>query len=101
VRELQRAGARVRFFGPGMMHSKAMIVDDCIGLFGSPNFDLRSLFVNFEIGVLVHSASDVKTMKTWAIQLLESCHELKAERARPNLVVGLLEDLSRLFAPLL
>lgn len=101
VRELMRAGARVRLFGPGMMHSKAMIVDDCIGLFGSPNFDLRSLFVNFEIGVLVHSAPDVRAMKAWATALLADCSEPKPERARRNLMGNVVEDLSRLLAPLL
>jgi cardiolipin synthase len=60
VWELQRAGVRVRLHGPGMMHSKAMIVDDRIGLLGSANFDLRSLFVNFEIGVLLYSETDVR-----------------------------------------
>jgi cardiolipin synthase len=84
-----------------MMHSKAMIVDDCIGLFGSPNFDLRSLFVNFEIGVLVHSAQDVKAMKAWATSLLADCAEPKPERARRSLMSGVVEDLSRLLAPLL
>ncbi|QYM80298.1 cardiolipin synthase [Horticoccus luteus] len=101
VRELQRAGGRVRLFGPGMMHSKAMIVDDQIGLFGSPNFDLRSLFVNFEIGVLVHTASDVQAMKAWATELFDKCHPPKGERARRSFVGSVLEDLSRLLAPLL
>jgi hypothetical protein len=32
LRELQRAGVRVRLHDPGMMHSKAMVVDDRIGL---------------------------------------------------------------------
>ena len=55
TRELRNAGARLLLFPDGMMHSKAMVVDDRIALFGSANFDLRSLFVNFEVGVLVHS----------------------------------------------
>src|SRR3954471_21862804 len=74
LRELQRAGANVLLFGQGMLHSKAMIVDDRVALLGSPNFDLRSLFVNFEIGVLVHSAGDVAAMKAWAVELAQRCH---------------------------
>jgi len=102
IREMRRAGARVLLFMPGMLHSKAVIVDDCVGLLGSANFDLRSLFVNFEIGVLVHTAADAQAMKAWAVGLAQHCHEPKAERPKKFRIVGnILEDLSRLFAPLL
>lgn len=35
-----------------MLHGKALIVDDRLGLVGSFNFDLRSAFLNTEIGIL-------------------------------------------------
>jgi cardiolipin synthase len=102
LREMQAAGARVLLYDAGMLHSKAMIVDDQVALFGSPNFDLRSLFVNFEIGVLVHSRPDVLAMKSWAMELSGRCQEPKIERQRRGRVMGnLIEDLSRLLAPLL
>jgi len=102
LRELQRAGGRVRLFSPGMLHCKAIIVDDSVGLLGSANFDLRSLFVNFEIGVLVHSAPDVLAMKAWATELSSRCHPPKPERkGRSRFMVNMLEDVSRLLAPLL
>jgi len=102
IRELQRAGANVLLFGHGMLHSKAMIVDDTIGLFGSANFDLRSLFVNFEIGVFVHSRKDVQAMKAWATTLAERCHRApKLDRVKRRFVGNVAEDLSRLLAPLL
>jgi cardiolipin synthase A/B len=102
LRELQRAGANVLLYGPGMLHSKAMIVDDKVALLGSPNFDLRSLFVNFEIGVLVHSVHDVGAMKAWAIDLAQRCQPPKPERRHKTRFVGnVVEDLSRLLAPLL
>jgi cardiolipin synthase A/B len=89
-------------YGPGMMHSKAVIIDDRLGLFGSANFDLRSLFVNFEIGVLVHSAPDVIAMKEWAAKLAQHCREPKLERTGKTRFFGnVAEDLSRLLAPLL
>jgi cardiolipin synthase len=101
MRELQRAGARVLLFGPGMLHAKAMIVDDRVALLGSPNFDLRSLFVNFEIGVFVHSPPDVAAMKAWAVDLAQRCHPPKPERKRHRVLGNVVEDLSRLLAPLL
>jgi cardiolipin synthase len=102
VRQLLRAGAKVWLFQPGMMHSKAMIVDDQLGLFGSANFDPRSLFVNFEVGVFVHSEPDVLRMQAWARSLISHCREPKVETGQKRRVLtNILEDVSRLLAPLL
>jgi len=102
VRELRRAGAKVWLYLPGMMHSKAMIVDNRIALFGSANFDPRSLFVNFEVGVVVHSANDVLAIKEWAETIVPHCREPKIESKRKKWILGnILEEGSRLLAPLL
>ena len=102
LRELQKAGAQVLLFQPGMMHSKGMIVDDRIGLLGSANFDLRSLFVNFEIGVFVYSEPEVRAMRAWAQELIGHCEPLTAEKSsRRRLLGNIAEDLSRLLAPML
>jgi len=102
TRELRKAGANIMHYGPGMMHSKAIIVDDRMAMLGSANFDLRSLFVNFEIGVLLYSQADVLAMKIWANDLLNMSREPKKERPRKYRIIGnILEDLSRLLAPLL
>lgn len=102
VRQLRKAGARVMLHTGRMMHSKAVIVDERIGLLGSANFDLRSLFVNFEIGVFLYSEADVRAMRVWAGELLRECVEPKPEvRPRFRLLGNIAEDLSRLFSPLL
>lgn len=102
VRILQEAGVRVRLFGPGMMHSKAVISDDTTAVLGSANFDPRSLFVNFEIGVLVHSTPDVLAVRAWAEEQLKQCREPGPDRLRRHRVLsGIIEDLSRLLAPFL
>lgn len=102
LRQLRRAGARVLLFTAGMLHSKALIVDESVGLIGSANFDSRSLFVNFEIGVVVHTAADARAMTTWAEALASHCREAKSDPEKKARFFGnLLEDLSRLLAPLL
>ncbi len=102
TRELAKAGVRVRLFHHGMLHSKAVIVDDRLALMGSANFDLRSLFVNFEIGVLLYSEPDVLAMKGWATDLFNQSHAPRPQREKKfNLLGNVAEDLSRLLAPLL
>lgn len=102
VRQLRKAGGRILHHTGRMMHSKAIIVDERIGLLGSANFDLRSLFVNFEIGVFLYSAADVQAMRIWAGELIRHCVEPAPEvRRRTRLLGNLAEDLSRLLAPLL
>lgn len=102
LRELHRVGARVLLYEPGMLHAKAMILDDRIGLYGSANFDLRSLFVNFEIGIGVYSISEVAQMRQWAGELVRQSRNFVPQPPRMHrLLSTIAEDLSRLLAPLL
>lgn len=100
VRELRKAGARILLFDGGMLHAKAVVIDDRVGLMGSPNFDLRSLFVNFEIGVLIYSRPEVLGIRSWIEQLMAVCREPQIDPSR-HFAGSLAEDISRLLAPLL
>ena len=101
IRELRKSGARVLLYPDGMLHAKAIVVDERVAFFGSANFDLRSLFVNFEIGVFVYSRPDVLTIKAWASDLIGRCREQGPERGRRRFLGNVAEDISRLMAPLL
>ena len=101
LRELQGAGADVRLFGPGMMHSKGVIVDDRLGLLGSANLDLRSLFVNFEVGLFVYSRPDVLAMRAWAAGLIAHSKPSPVRRKALGFGHTVLEECCRLLAPLL
>jgi cardiolipin synthase len=84
-----------------MMHSKGMIVDDRVGLLGSANFDMRSLFVNFEIGVFVYSEPEIRAMRAWAEELISHSLPMPGEKPRRRGLGNVADDLSRLFAPML
>jgi cardiolipin synthase len=51
--KLLRAGIEIFEYQPAMMHAKAMVVDDTFSMFGSANFDNRSLELNEELNVAV------------------------------------------------
>lgn len=101
LRELQSAGARVLLYQPRMLHAKAMIMDDRYAIFGSANFDLRSLFVNFEIGIAVYSPEAVAQIRAWAGELVRHSRPYIAGDSPRRWTSTLAEDLSRLLAPLL
>jgi len=99
TRELIKAGGHLHLYDHGMLHAKATVIDDRVALVGSPNFDLRSLFVNFEIGMLVYSKDEVDAIRAWIDDLLKECRA--PVLAEPKFFQGIAEDLCRLMAPLL
>jgi cardiolipin synthase len=49
--DLLRLGVRIYEYTPTMMHTKTMVVDGVLSIFGSANFDNRSLELNDEVNV--------------------------------------------------
>lgn len=102
IRELSRAGVDVRFYLPGMIHGKLMIVDEGVAMTGSANFDYRSLFTNFEIGIFHSTQEDVRVLSDWVDRLLPDCIDF--DDSRWNAPTGrerYLENFAHLLAPLL
>src|SRR5690606_25349912 len=55
--DLLAAGVKVYEYGPRLLHTKALLVDDAFALIGSANFDNRSFRLNFELSVLFHDTA--------------------------------------------
>lgn len=72
-RRLVDAGAEILFYTGGMIHAKLLIVDGEKALSGSANFDMRSLFVNFEVGVVHSTLADVRAFESWTENILTRC----------------------------
>jgi cardiolipin synthase len=64
LRTLDAAGGRI-WFTPGMLHGKLVVIDDDLALAGSANLDSRSLFLNYELMVAFHAATDVQRFADW------------------------------------
>ena len=102
LRELTDAGVDVLLYAAGMMHGKAILVDDSIAMTGSANIDLRSLFVNYELGAFFYHTDDIAQIASWIDDLKagsERMSDLPVEK--PSLIRSTAEDLSRLITPLL
>ncbi|NLX96156.1 MAG: hypothetical protein GXY83_08265 [Rhodopirellula sp.] len=48
------AGVEIHEYQEGFLHSKTLTIDGEWSLVGSPNFDIRSLVLNFEVGLVLH-----------------------------------------------
>lgn len=98
LRDLQAAGGLVQLYQPGMLHAKALLVDDSLAIIGSANFDMRSLFLNYETGLLIYSPAEIEQIDLWIKNIARDC--------RPGVgAVGVVRDLSegvaRMMAPML
>jgi cardiolipin synthase A/B len=102
LRELHQAGVRILLFQAGMLHSKLLVADNKLLLHGSANFDIRSLFVNFEIGMIHTSLEDLEQVSVWLNWLEEKSRAFGLQRElNPPRLRKTFEDIARLIAPLL
>lgn len=100
LRELHHAGVRILLHTGPMLHAKLFLVDDALGMMGSANFDLRSLFVNFEVGILLKSPNSLQALKIWADGLKTHCIPYEVNYQITDFRKWK-EDLAHVIAPLL
>jgi len=98
LREIQRAGGKVLFFTPGMLHAKIVLMDDHLAILGSANIDYRSLLINYEIAMCVYTPAEIECVQTWIQMLVGGCEEGIAEA---GLTRHLFEGVVRTLTPLL
>ena len=100
--DLMHAGVEIHLFRGGLLHTKSMTVDGHLSMFGTVNFDLRSLWLNYEVALFVYDADF--TSRLLALQESYMADAQRVDRttwnARP-FSTRFLEDTARLTSPLL
>ena len=95
--ELLQAGIEIYEYQPGMIHKKALVVDECWSVVGSTNFDTRSFGLNDEVNL---AALDTVTAKTLAeqfdIELSRSRKITYEEWANRSIAEKLLSTVGRI-----
>ncbi len=98
---LQR-GCRVFYTAPPFDHSKLMLVDDGWALFGSTNWDPRSLRLNFEVGVECYDVPLARALHALVDRKLERAHQVTTGEVNTRpLHIKLRDGIARLAAPYL
>ena len=99
---LMEAGAQVFLYRKGLLHAKLLVVDDVLAGVGSFNVDMRSFYLNFEIGAFLYSQESIARIADTIFDIQKESELVKLEEfSRRGRAVRFAEDLCRLFSPLL
>ena len=77
LRQLAAAGAQV-WLAPGMLHAKAVVIDDSMALTGSLNLDARSLFLNYESMTAFYDREQVQWLSGWCARQIAAAQPHQA-----------------------
>lgn len=100
--ELLRAGVKVYQYTNGFLHLKLLMIDDVWSSVGSPNFDNRSLYLNFEATCLIESPEVQAELERGFLNDLAMSIRLEPNSfaGRP-FVAKMAENACRLLSPVL
>lgn len=100
--EITELGGEIREFRGGLLHTKSITVDGSAAMFGTANFDMRSLWLNYEVSLLVYDegfARDLRALQQTYLEASDVLHQLPW--AKRPLGERLLVSTMRLMSPLL
>ncbi|MBU3628097.1 cardiolipin synthase [Polynucleobacter sp. AP-Reno-20A-A9] len=100
--DLLASGVKIAEFKGGLLHTKSLLIDKRIAIFGSVNFDQRSLRLNFEISLIVYNDDFCANLEKLIESYLEKSDYVdpKAWAKRPRWH-RYLENAAHLTSPLL
>jgi len=100
--DLLEAGVIIMGFRGGLLHTKSITVDGEFCLFGSVNMDMRSLWLNFELSLLLYSTGVTGEIRALQLEYVRQSIELDAAQfARRSVVKRFAENAVHLLAPIL
>ncbi len=98
--ELLECGVHVFEYQGRMLHSKAMVVDDMLGMVGTANFDNRSFRLNYEVCALVYGPLFARQLGEQFLADSQCARRVLLGRRQPR-HQRLGDAVARLFSPLL
>jgi len=100
--DMLAAGIRIFGFKGGLLHTKSVVVDREIALFGSVNLDVRSFWLDFEATLGVYDPDFAQQLLALQDKYIEDSIPLDVQtwQQRPG-SERFIENLARLASPLL
>ena len=100
-KELMQGGVKIYEYSPGFIHAKVMVADDMVATVGTVNLDCRSLYLHFECGTWLCGSREIPGIREDFMKLLERSKEISPADCRRGFFYKLVQELLRLFAPLM
>ncbi|MDR2864625.1 MAG: cardiolipin synthase [Spirochaetaceae bacterium] len=100
-RQLISAGVKIYEYSAGFNHSKTFVSDDTMATVGTPNLNYRSLYLDYECAIFMYKNSSIKKIKEDFLLTIANCKEMTLKDCAPNAFFRLIQDVARLFAPLM
>ncbi len=102
ISEMLKAGVKVYFYQPGLLHAKTIVIDEDMCSVGSTNFDFRSFEHNFEANAFIYDTEVNSEMRRIFVEDQQQCERIILHnwRRRPFYQKGF-ESLMRLLSPIL
>ncbi len=97
LRQLLKSGCQVDL-SEKMLHAKAFLVDEKYAILGSANFDMRSLLLNYEIGILIREGKPMTALEQWFQGQFRSAGKSDFQ---VNYFLDLAEGIGRVLGPLI
>lgn len=100
--EVISAGGEIHEFKGGLLHTKSITVDGDHAMFGTANFDMRSLWLNYEVSLLVYDRDFVTDLRALQQSYLDAADPVMLiPWAKRPVGARLIESTMRLLTPLL
>lgn len=100
--ELLAGGVEVYEYTRGQQHAKTLSIDGCWAFVGTPNFDPRSVFLNFEVGVVLYDTGIAEQLDHQLDIDLKDATRIELDFwSQRGVLTRLIENGCRLFSPVL
>lgn len=100
--ELLEAGVKIYEYQTGFLHAKMMTIDGRFAFVGTPNFDARSLKLNFEVGAAIYDPNITLELDGIFDRTLRQSQSIALETwTERSIPARILQNFARLFSPML
>ena len=100
--DLLNIGVELYLYHGGLLHTKSITVDGHISMFGTVNFDMRSLWLNYEVALFVYDVGFARQLRELQQSYLEDSEMIDRNLwSKRSFAKRLVENTLRLISPLL
>jgi cardiolipin synthase len=100
--DLLDVGVEIYLYTRGLLHTKSIMVDGSMSMFGTVNLDMRSLWLNYEVALFVYEKEFAVQLRALQQSYLDDSTRLDKDTwEQRSFINRLLENTLRLASPLL